>query len=160
MNQFTINDGFQKAARYCAYQERCHNEVRHKLAEWGLYGEHAETVLVKLIEQNFLNEERFARAFAGGKFRVKQWGRHKIRRELKVRGISEYCIQEGLKEIEEADYNKTLKGLLKDKLKSLKSENFLLSRQKCYHYAATKGYESEAIWKAFEDLELGESAEG
>ena len=100
-----------KAASYCAYQERCHNEVRNKLADWGVYGLEADQVILQLIELNYLNEERFAVAFAGGKFRVKQWGRLKIKRELKVRGVSDYCIQMAFKEIDADDYFETLKVL-------------------------------------------------
>src|SRR5688500_741234 len=97
-----------KARNYCAYQERCQQEVRDKLYEWGLWPEAVENIIVELITDNFLNEERFATTFAGGKFRIKKWGRVKIKLELKKRKISEYCIKQAMKEIDEKDYLKTL----------------------------------------------------
>lgn len=143
--KLTPSEALLKAAHYCAYQERCHNEVRHKLAEWGVYGLEADHIVLQLIEQNYLNEERFARAYAGGKFRVKQWGRLKIKRELKVRGVSDFCIQQALQEIEEYNYIQTLQKLVEEKMRGLKSKHPVEVRQKVYHYLATKGYEGDLI---------------
>jgi regulatory protein len=142
-----------KAASYCAYQERCHNEVRNKLADWGVYGLEADQVILQLIELNYLNEERFAVAFAGGKFRVKQWGRLKIKRELKVRGVSDYCIQMAFKEIDADDYFETLKALAHKKMSSLKPAHPLVNNRKVYHYLATKGFEADLIQEAIRKLQ-------
>src|SRR5882762_609956 len=90
----------QKAKHYCAYQERCHSEVKEKLYSFGLWKQEVETILSQLIEEGYLNEERFAIQFAGGKFRMKQWGRVKIKYELKQRQVSEYCVKKALKEID------------------------------------------------------------
>lgn len=137
-----------KAANYCAYQERTQAEVRERLAEWGIYGDDAEQIIVRLIEENFLNEERFAKAFAGGKFRVKNWGRQKIKYELKARGLSDYCIRIGMAEIEDDDYLKTLQEILEKKSKELKSEkNPQILKQKLARYAIGKGYESDLVWE-------------
>ena len=96
---------------YCRYQERCHQEVRNKLYELGCTTHEVEQQLTRLIEANALNEERFARAFAGGKFRMKQWGREKIKQQLKLRKISDYCIRKAMTEIDENEYEKTLRKL-------------------------------------------------
>jgi regulatory protein len=136
-----------KAANYCAYQERTQAEVRERLAEWAIYGDDAEQVIVGLIEENFLSEERFAKAFAGGKFRVKNWGRLKIKYELKARGLSDYCIRVGMAEIEDDDYLKTLNEIIEKKAKELKFEKSKqILKQKLARYAIGKGFESELVW--------------
>ena len=105
-----------KAQHYCAYQERCHQEVKNKLYELGCNTDTVNEVMVRLIETNFLNEERFAKAFAGGKFRTKKWGRLKIKRELTARKISDYCIKAAMKEIDDKDYWECLVQLIEKKL--------------------------------------------
>src|SRR5688572_6026224 len=107
----TPAEAVAKAEKYCAYQERSHQEVRSKLYTYGLWKKDVEEILTQLITSGFLNEERFAKAFAGGKFRMKKWGKHKIENELKHRGLSSRCIQTGLKEIDNQDYRKTLNQL-------------------------------------------------
>ena len=98
------HQGYLKARGYCAYQERSQQEVRSKLYEWGLWKEVVEEVIVKLINDNFLNEERFALAYAGGKFRIKKWGKIKIQQGLKLKGVSEYCIKKAFASIDYDDY--------------------------------------------------------
>jgi regulatory protein len=142
----TPQEALSKLQRYCAYQERSHNEVRSKLIELGVYGDELENVMVALIEGNFLNEERFACTFARGKFNMKQWGRRRIIQELKRHRISEYCIKKAMEEIDEASYLITLRELLRKKLESLpKGEPPLAQRAKLMRYAFQKGYEGEAI---------------
>jgi regulatory protein len=94
--KLTPNQALIKAQMSCAYQERCQQEIRDKLYEWGLHSNEVENIIADLISTNFLNEERFAKAFAGGKFRIKKWGKVKIKIELKKRKISDYCIRKGL----------------------------------------------------------------
>ena len=106
---YTQKQALIKAESYCAYQERCQQEVRDKLYSWGLHEVQVENVIAELIASNFINEERFAKAYAGGKFRIKKWGRVKISIELKRRKISTYCIKKGLAEIEEEEYVAYLK---------------------------------------------------
>ncbi len=101
--------------RYCAYQDRCHSEVRSKLLDLGIYGDELEEVIAELITDNFLNEERFARSYARGKFNIKKWGRIRIKQELKRRHITAYCLRKAMEEIEEEDYLKTLEGLIRKK---------------------------------------------
>lgn len=140
----------QKIRHFCAYQERSHYQVKEKLYSFGLYKQEVESILSQLIEENYLNEERYAIAFAGGKFRVNNWGRIKIRYELKQKMISEYCIKAGLKSINEEDYLKTLQSLFDAKMKTLVSEtNPLLKKQKATAYLLQKGFETELINSLF-----------
>jgi regulatory protein len=111
----------QKLRHYCAYQERSHDEVKQKLYGLGLYRQDVEESISKLIEENYLNEERFAIAFAGGRFRTKQWGRVKIEYELKQKKVSSYCIKKALNEIDGDAYLKTLQQLARKKWNSLKA---------------------------------------
>jgi len=142
--------------QYCAYQERCHSEVRNKLLELGCYGEDLEAAIGLLIEENFLNEERFAIAFAGGKFRMQSWGKVKIRLHLKQKQVSEYCIGKGLKSIDDNDYYNRLKALYEKKEQALDSEkNEWRKRQKITAYLLQKGYESDLIqqvWNSDESM--------
>lgn len=135
----------QKLRHYCAYQERCHSEVKYKCLELGLRGEEMDNAIATLIAGNFLNEERFARAFAGGKFRVKHWGRKRIVMELKQKQVSPYCIKKGLEEIDEQDYEKTLYQLTTRKYAALKGEQDLKRRYKTGQHLLQKGYEPALI---------------
>jgi len=136
----------QKIRHYCGYQERCHAEVKEKLYSFGLYKQEIEEMISTLIEENYLNEERFAQHFAGGKFRMKQWGRKRIEYELKQKQLSDYCIRKGLKEIDENDYRKTLGKLAEQKWDQLKEEDNIYSkRKKLSDYLVQKGYEYSYI---------------
>ncbi|GAB3248983.1 regulatory protein RecX [Larkinella harenae] len=139
-------DILRRAASFCAYQERTQREVRERLSEWEVYGDEAEELIVWLIEQNYLNEERFAKTFAGSKFRVKRWGKQKIKQHLKQRGITGYNLDQAMKEIESDDYRQTLVDLLEKKKRSLQGENPLVMKQKLVRFAMSKGYESDLIW--------------
>jgi regulatory protein len=133
--------------RYCAYQERSHTDVRTRLLELGMRGNDLENVIVKLIEEGFLNEERYAIAFAGGKFRMKNWGRNKIEQQLRAKGISDYLINKAMKEIGEDDYKKSLQKLLKKKAVSIKDSNVFSRKQKLSNFLIRKGYEPELVWE-------------
>lgn len=149
--KFDKAQALAKAEHYCAYQERSHREVRNKLYTYGLWKNEVEDVLTTLITSGFLNEERFAKAFAGGKFRMMKWGRNKIMNELKKRGISPRCIQYGLKEIDERDYQKTLKQLIRKKIQSLKEPNAFKKKSKVASFIIGKGYEPELVWERLKD---------
>ncbi len=142
-----LTDALRKAASFCAYQERTQQEVRDRLADWDIRGDDAEAVIAELIAQNYLNEERFARQFAGGKFRVKGWGKRKIQQHLKQRGISGHNLQTALQEISSADYRATLTDLLEKKKRAMRDDNPLVVKQKLVRYALSKGYESDLIWQ-------------
>lgn len=138
--------------KYCAYQERCHREVREKLFGYGLRSSEVEEIISRLIMDNFLNEERFAKAFAGGKFRMKKWGRTKIAHELESLGLTQNCINRGLKEIDPSDYKKTLLLLLKKKQAEVKGENVFARRNKIARFAIGKGYEPDLVWDFVKEL--------
>ncbi len=143
---FTPQQSIPKIKQYCAYQERCHAEVRDKLYSFGLHKKDAEFIISQLISENYLNEERFAILYAGGKFRIKQWGKIKIRQALKLKHVSDYCIKKALKEIDEIHYQKTFEKLAKQKLKTIIDEkNIFLMKKKLQDYLLQKGYESSRI---------------
>ena len=140
----------QTIKHFCAYQERCHSEVKEKLFAGGLTENEVDEIISELISEDYLNEERFARAFARGKFRMKQWGRIKIRYELKKRSVSDYCIKKGLSEIDGDEYDKTLKKLFDEKEKLLRGEkNIFTKKKKICDYLIQKGYERELIMELF-----------
>ena len=145
--QLSKEQALQKARHYCGYQERSHTEVKEKLYSYGLRKTDVEELLSTLIEENYLNEERFATMFAGGKFRMKQWGRVKIKYELKQKRVSEYCIKKAMKEIDEDDYLKTLEKLASVKWNSVKGEgvNHFVKMSKTTDYLVQKGYEMELV---------------
>lgn len=137
---------WQKIKHYCAYQERNHTETKEKLYGFGLYKQEVEELLSRLIEENYLNEERYAIAFAGGKFRMKQWGRVKIKYELQQKRISAYCIKKAMLAIEEKDYEAILHKLAVSKLATLKSEkNVFVKKTKLRNYLMQKGFEPALI---------------
>ncbi|MFT3979231.1 MAG: regulatory protein RecX [Ferruginibacter sp.] len=143
---------WQKITHYCSYQERSHAETRDKLYSFGLYRHEVESLLSRLIEENYLNEERFAIAFAGGRFRMKQWGRVKIKYELQQKKVSAYCIKKALAAIDETDYLKTAKKLLSDKKKTLRSEkNIFVKKTKLRNYLLQKGYEPSLLYSLLDD---------
>ena len=140
-------EALDKLQRYCAYQDRCHQEVRSKLLDLGIYGHDLEEIIVELIAENFLNEERFARSYARGKFRMKRWGRRRIEQELKKRQVSDYCRRKGLEEIEEEDYQEVLTDLLQKKLATTKGTDDFQRKGKVAAYAINRGFESHLVWE-------------
>lgn len=143
---FTVSEIREKLMRYCAYQERCQWEVEKKLQEFRLIPEGRDEIMIYLIQNGFLNEERFARSFARGKFYQKNWGRIKIRMELKKRKIPPKLIEIGLAEINDKDYQNSIKSLFEKKKKALKSERDSFKKKgKIRNYLIQKGFESEFI---------------
>lgn len=141
----TKEQALQKLKHYCAYQERCHSEVKEKLYQLGVWKKDHDEIIAALIEENYLNEERFAIAYAGGKFRVKQWGRVKIKYELKQKQVSDYSIKKAMKQIDEDEYLSVLNKLAKEKYASLKSEQYLVRKKKTMDYLLAKGFEAELV---------------
>lgn len=138
--------------KYCVYQDRCHKEVRAKLLELEIYGDDLENVIVDLIAEKFLDEERFARSYVRGKFRMKSWGRIRIRQELKQRNISAYCLRKGFEEINEVDYERTLTKLIKKKNKAEREKNEFKRKGKLAQYAMRKGFEAHLVWKVIHEI--------
>lgn len=150
--KLTPQQALQKIYHYCAYQERSHKEVRNKLYSYGLWGSEVEDLLTRLITEDFLNEQRFAKSFAGGKFRVKKWGKIKIERELVSHGLTHNCIRIGLKEIEDQPYLNTLKELIEKKWEGVEEENLFKKKNKVGQYAIMKGYEPDLVWGIIKKL--------
>ena len=141
MQYWTPEEAVLTMQKFCVFQERCHKEVRSKLLEHGIYKDVLEQIISDLISNNYLDEERFAKTFARGKFRMKHWGRNKIKQELKLRDVSGYSIKEAMGEIDEKEYIETLKSLIAKKEKSTKFNNHYVRLKKLTDYALSKGYE-------------------
>jgi regulatory protein len=150
--QLTREEALQKLRQYCGYQERCHAEIREKLYDLKVSKAFHDDILATLIQEDYLNEERFAIAFAGGKFRIKHWGKVKIRYELKQRQISEYCIRKGLEQIEQEEYKITIHNLARKKFQSLKNEDAFPMRIKTQEYLVGKGFETGLARAIVEEL--------
>jgi len=149
----TKEQALQKLKHYCSYQERCHSEVREKLYSLGVWKKYHDEIIAILIEENYLNEERFATTFAGGKWRIKQWGRVKIKYELKQKQVSDYSIKKALKQIDEEEYLAVLSKLAKEKYAALKSEQYIVREKKTMNYLTSRGFEIELINKLFNSKE-------
>ena len=154
MNVYDLKLAKQKIQDYCAYQERCHQEVSSKLKSWGLIPDAIDMLLGELMQHNFLNEERYARSFARGKFRIKKWGRIKIRLELKKKGVYLKCIDFAMQEIDDNDYLETLKELLQKKSRLVKEPNSFKKKIKLKRYLVSRGFEFDLILLAMEDISI------
>lgn len=150
--QISSAEALSKIQRYCAYQERSHTEVKQKLFSFNLKSSEVDEILSQLIVSGFLNEERFAKAFAGGKFRMKKWGKLKIIHALEAQGLSKNCIHSGLKEIDSDDYEKTLRQILKKKNTELSEKNIYTLRDKLSKFAIQKGYEPDLVWTVLKEM--------
>ena len=148
----TASEALVKIFRYCAYQERSHREVKTKLFKYGLPSTEVEEIMSHLITEGFLNEERYAKAFAGGKFRIMKWGKLKIQRELESSGVSPRNIARGLAEINSSEYSQTLLRLVKKKLNQIKDDSIHKKKNKAARFVIGKGYESELVWEIVNDL--------
>ncbi len=143
---------WKKITWYCQYQERCHTEVTQKLKLIGVWQKEQDAILCKLIEENYINEERFAIQYAGGKFRMKQWGKTKIKYALTQKGISVYNIKKALQSIPEDAYEATLLQLAQKKWKEQKG-TVIVRKRNCYNYLQQRGYESQYITNVLKILE-------
>ena len=143
-----------KAEHYCAYQERSQQEVRDKLYEWGLYPNAIENVIVQLIAGNFLNEERFANAYARGKFNQKGWGKNKIKQGLKFKKVSDVLIRKALNNINGDDYLQVLQQILQKKARLLTEKDPYKRKYKLHQYALSRGYENDLISDVLKNSDL------
>ncbi|MBT8186898.1 MAG: RecX family transcriptional regulator [Croceitalea sp.] len=148
----TLEEATKRMKSYCAYQERCHQDVIQKLRELRMIPEAIDLIVSHLIQENFLNEERFSRSFARGKFNIKKWGKIRITNELKKRKISTYNINAALKEIDEADYHKTLKNLALKRMSQIKEKDKFKRRRKLADYLLYRGWESELVYARIKEL--------
>ncbi|WP_372974889.1 regulatory protein RecX [Muriicola sp.] len=138
--------------RYCTYQDRCHQEVLRKLREMRMIPEAIDKIMGHLIAHGFLNEERFARSFVRGKFRIKKWGRVRITRELKNRDISPYIIRMAFEELDDREYSDTLRDLARKRLSQLEGIHPRLQKKKLYDYLLYRGWESSRIYDQLDEL--------
>lgn len=144
---YTVDEARSKMERYCAYQERCHQEVENKLREMRLIEEAVQKIMLHLLENDFINETRFAKAYARGKFSIKKWGKNRIVNELKMRKISVYNINAALQEITDEDYIKCFDELAEKRLNQIKETNKYKKRKKLADYLLYRGWESELVYE-------------
>ncbi|MDB5288498.1 MAG: RecX family transcriptional regulator [Mucilaginibacter sp.] len=143
-----------KAQHYCAYQERSQQEVRNKLYEWGLWTAAIENIISKLIEENYLNEERFAKAYVRGKFNQKSWGKIKIKQGLQLKNVSSPLIKKALMTIDIDDYMATLTRIIEKKANALTEKNAHKRRYKLQQYALSRGFETDLAAEVLKNSEL------
>ena len=148
----TVDEALIKLENYCVYRERCHREVEEKLTKMGMIPEAKAKIILHLLENDYLNEERFARAFARGKFRIKKWGKQRIRKDLKFKGISKYNIDAAIKEIPDHEYISTFNDLADKKFNTTKESNKNKKKRKVIDYLLYRGWESHLIYDKINQL--------
>ncbi|MBI1647605.1 RecX family transcriptional regulator [Capnocytophaga sp. 051621] len=149
---YTVQEAKERLEAYCAYQERCHREVVTKLRTMGMIPLAIDDIVVHLIQNDFLNEERFAKSFARGKFRIKKWGRVRIERELKTRGLSDYNIEVGLEEIDEEEYIDTFEIVAEKKQATIREKNPYKAKAKLANFLLYRGFEPDLVYEKVDEL--------
>lgn len=147
---FPFQEIKQKLVNFCVYQDRCHTEVEQKMNEFVLIPEAKEEILLYLMKENYLNEERFAKSFTRGKFYIKKWGKNKIKQQLRLKGISDKLITKSFLEIEERDYQETIRGFIEKLMPSYKGLKDYQRKQKLIKFLMSKGYEYDEIISQFQ----------
>lgn len=148
----TLDEARQRIQSYCMLQDRCQHEVTEKLKAWGMIPMVIDELVVELILEKFIDEERFALAFARSKFNQKSWGKNKIRQALKFKQVSEVNIKKALEEIDPELYLSKLKELLEKKSDSLNEKNHWTRKSKLANYLLQKGYESHLVYEEIRNL--------
>ena len=149
---YTVEEAKSKLEAFCAYQERCHQDVTKKLSQMGMIPEAQDVIVVHLIQDNYLNEERFAKAFVRGKFRIKKWGKYRLTRELRQGDIGRSLIQAALAQINDGEYLNTLDELAKKRLYNLRETNLQKKRKKLADYLLYRGWESHLVYDKVNEL--------
>lgn len=144
---YNIKETTEKIQSFCALQDRCQWEVENKMRQWGVEEYIIENIVTDLILEKFIDEQRFSESFCRGKFRIKRWGKVKIKNELTLRKISFSCIQKGLEQINDKEYYSVLKELYEKKKSSIKDKNQFIKKGKIVKYLQQKGFESNLIWQ-------------
>ncbi len=147
-----MTEATRKMESYCAYQERCHKEVVEKLKGMRMIPEAIDEIMGHLIQENYLNEERFAKSFARGKFSIKKWGKKRIINELKQRHISQFNIKSGLQEIDEEAYHSMLHDLAEKRLSQIQEPNVQKRKKKLADYLLYRGWESNLVYEKLKEL--------
>ena len=149
---YTLEEAKKKLERYCVYQERCHLEVRQKLKDMDMIPEVIDVVVIHLIEHNFINEERFVKAFVSGKFKLKKWGKRRLAMELKKREISKFLIDKSLAEISTYEYLEVFNELAQKKANTIRETNLLKKKKKFVDYFLYRGWESHLVYEKANEL--------
>ncbi len=149
---FTVDEIKRKLEVYCVYQDRCHKEVEQKMFEYNLIPEAREIILLSLMKDNFLNEERFSKSFARGKFRIKSWGKQRIVRELKFRNISAYNIKTALNEIDDEEYIETINRITANRNEVISETNIYKRKKKLIDFLMRKGFDSNLIFETVNNI--------
>lgn len=149
---YTLQEATKKLEHYCAYQERCHQEVRQKLEGMYMIPEAIDVIIVHLLQHNFLNEARFAKTFVSGKFRIKRWGRRRLTLELKRKGISKVNINQALAEIGNEEYIEVFNDLAEKKANAITESNKFKKRKKIIDYLLYRGWESHLVYEKANEL--------
>lgn len=152
MKTYTVAEALDKLRNYCAYQERCHKDVKDKLCTMGMIAQAIDQIVGTLVSEDYLNESRFAQQFASGKFSIKHWGKMRIKRELKMRGVSEYDINKAIKTITADAYLEKLYALSDKRWQQLDGYGKQVKRQKLFQYLAYRGWETELIYQQINRL--------
>ena len=142
----------QKLRFYCRYQQRCQSDIKEKLFELGINNKEHDQLIAELIKENCLNDDRFAAAFVSGRFKMKQWGRKKIEKGLREKRISDEITQRAMEQIDKKEYIAVLNRLAKERYASLKQEQYLIRRKKTMDYLMQKGYETDLVREAINNL--------
>ncbi len=149
---YTVEEALSKLQNYCSYQERCHQEVRRKLVSMRMIPEAIDQIIVALLDHNFLNAERFAKAYVRGKFRIKKWGRRRLTLELKKKEIGIFNINQAISQINELDYLEVFNDLSESRLSFIKESNKLKKRKKLADYLLYRGWESHLVYQRVNEL--------
>ena len=149
---YSLNEAKKKLEHFCSYQERCHKEVEKKLKELGMIQSASQEIISQLIQEDYLNETRFAKSFARGKFRNKKWGKNRILREFKFRNISEYNIKMGMQELTDSEYENSFYNLFEKRKKSVEHLPIEEQKKKIYSYLSYRGWEHQKIYDALNQL--------
>jgi len=149
---YTVEEAISKMEAYCSYQERCHKEVNQKLRDMNMIPQAIDMIIVHLLDNNFLNEERFARAFVRGKFRIKKWGKYRINQELKRREIGKNLILMAFNEISDAEYLEVFHELAEKRAATIKETNLQKKRKKLADYLLYRGWESHLVYDKINEL--------
>jgi len=145
--RYTPKEALARLMKYCAYQERCHREVEQKLFDLGIFDEEDRgNIILRLMDEGFLNEERFTRAFVRGRFRSKKWGKVKISYELKKKNISERLIEMAMSEIDEEEYRKVFEEVSAKRMKQIGGLQSADKRKKFITYMNARGFEFDLIY--------------
>ena len=152
MKTYSVHEALEKLRHYCAYQERCHKEVKDKLYSMQMIPDAVEQITGTLVAENYLNESRFAQQFAHGKFSIKHWGKLRITRELKARTISDYDIRKALLTIDEQAYLEKISSISSKKWQQLAGNSLQVRKQKLYQYLAYRGWETHLIYAEIDAL--------